>query len=61
MREEVWGTDEFGLDLMVSDAAKEYLKTAIQLDDSYLLTAQKDAYLPEDLVTEVTAELEKKP
>ena len=59
MRNEVWGSDEFGLDIMVSDRAKELLKNAFSLDDSYMHIAQKDAYLPEDLVTETLAEWER--
>lgn len=59
MRNEVWGTDEFGLDIMVSDRAKELLKEAFDLDDSYLQIARKDAYLPEDLVEETLAEWER--
>jgi len=56
MQEEIWGADEFGLDIMVSDAAKDYLKEVFRRDDSYRITAQKDAYLPEDLVAEATYE-----
>ncbi len=56
MQEEVWDTDEFGLENMVSDAAKGYLKEAFRLDPSCRVTAQKDAYLPEDLVAEASLE-----
>ena len=56
MQEEMWGVDEIGLDIMVSDAAKTFLKEAFRQDDSYRLTAQKDAYLPEDLVAEAALE-----
>lgn len=56
MQQEVFGTDEYGLDIMVSDAAKSYLKEAFRLDGSYRLTAGKDAFLPEDLVAEASLE-----
>ena len=56
MREEVWGTDEFGLDMMVSDAAKASLQAAFKLDGDYRITALKDAYLPEELVADAALE-----
>lgn len=56
MREEVWGSDEFGLDQMVSDAAKMHLQEAFRQDGDFRLTAQKDAFLPEDLVAEASLE-----
>ena len=56
MQEEVWGTDDIGLEIMVSDAAKQYLKEAFLRDDSFRVTAQKDAFLPEDLVAEAAFE-----
>ena len=56
MLEEVWGTDELGLEVMVSDAAKAFLKEAFRRDGTYRITAQKDAFLPEDLVAEASLE-----
>lgn len=56
MQEEVWGTDEIGMELMVSDVAKQHLKDAFLRDDTYRITAQKDAFLPEDLVAEASFE-----
>ena len=56
MQEAVWGTDDAGLEVMVSDAAKDYLKEAFRRDESYRITAQKDAFLPEDLVAEAAFE-----
>lgn len=56
MLNQVWGLDEYDLEVMVSDAAKSYLIEAFRIDDAYRLTAQKDAYLPEDLVADACLE-----
>lgn len=56
MQGELYAIDDFGMETMVSDKAKDCLKEAFRLDDGYRVIAQKDAFLPEDLVAEAAFE-----